>query len=116
KALDWAFRPAARRAEPGSREQAVAILKRSINGGTDLPRLRFLLASLYDDHSEDLVKAVEHYRGGLRLDPTDAAAKNNLAVALLGLGRADEAAELLIETVAENPDYGLAVQNLARIL
>jgi signal transduction histidine kinase len=116
KDLDRAFALAARREEPGNREQAVALLERLIRSGADFPRLRFLLASLYDDHTEDLGKALEHYRAGLRLDPTDAAARNNLAVALLGLGHADEAAEVLIETVAENLDYGLAVQNLARLL
>ncbi len=116
KDLERAFTLAARREEPGNREEAVALLERLVKSGADLPRLRFLLASLYDDRAEDLGRAVEHYRAGLRLDPTDAAAKNNLAVALLGLGRADEAAELLIETVADNPDYGLAFQNLARLL
>jgi signal transduction histidine kinase len=114
--LERASALAARREEPGKREEAISLLERLLTTGADSPRLRFLLASLYDDRAEGFGQAIAHYRAGLRLDPTDAAAKNNLAVALLGTGHRGEALDALIEVVADAPDYGLAALNLARLL
>lgn len=105
---------ALRRDEPGRREKALELLQSLIAGGAGA-HARFLLASLYDDHPDGYPQAIVHYRAGLALDPKDSVARNNLAVALLATGRAEEAVELLAGVVLDDPGYGLAAQNLAQL-
>ena len=113
--LDEAFALAARREESGNRDRAIALLEGLLASGHDGARARFLLASLHDDRPEGQSRAVEHYRQGLALDPADAAARNNLAVALMATGRADEAIAELSTVLTSDPSYGLAAHNLARL-
>lgn len=113
--LDEALALAARREDPSCRSRAVALLEDLVAGGAAPPRARFLLASLYDDHADGLERAILHYRAGLAGDPGDAAARNNLAVALMGTGHPEEAVAELVAVLLEEPGYGLAAQNLAQL-
>src|SRR5262245_6018003 len=60
-------------------------------------------------------EAADHFRAALRLDPAQADAANDLAVALARLGRLDEAAECLAELVRRQPQAP-ALHNLGLLL
>lgn len=114
--FEEALRLAGHRADPACRERAVQLLEDLVGEGVAGPRIRFLLASLYDDHPDGLSKAIEHYRAGLQDDPSDSAARNNLAVALMAKGRLDEAIAELSAVLMTDPGYGLAARNLAELV
>ncbi|MGC4114022.1 MAG: sensor histidine kinase [Myxococcales bacterium] len=105
---------ALRRDEPGRREKAVKLLESLVAEGAGA-HARFLLASLYDDHPDGYPEAILHYRAGLKQEPKDSAARNNLAVALLATGQSEEAVQVLAGVVLDDPGYGLATQNLAQL-
>lgn len=111
--FERALQLAARREEAGNREAAMRLLEEMVADGSAAPSARFLLASLYDDHPDGLPEAIIHYRAGLVTEPGDSAARNNLAVACMALGRREEAVDTLAAVVVEDPGYGLAAQNLA---
>jgi signal transduction histidine kinase len=113
--MEEALRRAQRREEPGEREGAIALLEALVAEAPEEPRARFLLASLYDDRAETFPQAERHYRKGLALEPANAAARNNLAVALMGLHRSAEAVEELCAVLLTDPGYGLAARNLAEV-
>ncbi|MBI5545132.1 MAG: sensor histidine kinase [Deltaproteobacteria bacterium] len=106
---------AAQRADPSSRARAIELLEALVAQGAASPRARFLLASLHDDHPDGYARAITHYRDGLEGDPNDSAARNNLAVALMATGRQEEAVSELAAVLVDDPGYGLAAQNLARL-
>ncbi|HEY3446896.1 MAG TPA: sensor histidine kinase [Myxococcales bacterium] len=102
------------RDEPGRRDKALKLLESLVAEGAGA-HARFLLASLYDDHPDGYPEAIVHYRAGLTLEPKDSAARNNLAVALLATGQAEEAVSTFAGVVLDDPGYGLATQNLAQL-
>jgi Flp pilus assembly protein TadD len=57
---------------------------------------------------------VDHYRQAIAHSLPDAAIHNDLGVALLGLGRRDEAAAEFREAVRIRPDLAEAKANLAK--
>lgn len=106
---------ACRRELPEHRDRAVRLLEALVAEGRATARALFVLASLYDDRAEGIPEAIVHYRAGLALDPRDSAARNNLAVALMATGHAEEAVSQLVALVLDDPSYGLAAQNLAQL-
>ncbi len=114
--FEEALRLAARRADLACRERAVQLLEALVAEGAVGPPARFLLASLYDDHPDGLSRAIDHYRSGLAGDPSDSAARNNLAVALMATGRLEEAVAELSAVLVADPSYGLAARNLAELV
>ena len=60
-------------------------------------------------------EAEEHYKLVLAREPSNPAARNNLAIALYRLGRGDEAVKELRQLLKEHPKYADAANNLAGI-
>ena len=79
-------------------------------------RIHLLLASLYDDNSDDLSLAERHYKRALLLLPHDALACNNLGAIALRTGREAEARSWFIRALCSDPAHEMTHLNLARLI
>ncbi len=61
-------------------------------------------------------EAMEDFRKGLSIEPSDSALYNNLGLALMGEGREDEAREAFIRALELKPDYPEALNNYGALL
>lgn len=78
-----------------------------------------VLSNLYSKHKNDLESAERFLKRALSIKPKDPWAMNSLASIRMEQGRADEAAGLFAESIAENPSFanpylGLATAQIAR--
>lgn len=64
----------------------------------------------------DFAAAVSAYRAAAEQCAPDAALLNNLSIALLGIGRADDALSVLEQALSLQPDYVRALVNLGKTL
>lgn len=99
--------------QTGHLDQAVALLKRSIDLGSDNAESLFILANTLFD-LDDTAGAIEAYRQALEIDPDFTEAGVNLANSLLSTGEYDEAAALSTTTLSSHPDNVAALSNLGQ--
>jgi tetratricopeptide (TPR) repeat protein len=101
----------------GHRRQAEELLANP-QGPDDIPRAYMMLGCL-DEHEQDWVAAIAHYRQALAADPHHHVVRyftnNNLGYSLIQLGRFDEAEKYCAEAIEVDPDRHNAHKNLGLV-
>lgn len=103
-------------AATGRSDEAITAFQEAVRLQPDYAAARFNLASLLSDLPGRLPDAVREFEATLRLTPADPAVHNNLGLALLRLGRKDEALGHLREAVRLAPDSPEGHFSLGRAL
>jgi len=98
----------------GHEMAAEAALRRAINQAPELVTARKQLADLLA-HRLDLAAASDLYHDILTIEPDNADALAGLGQALIGMGRMDEAQDLLERALAQRPSHALAHLARARL-
>ena len=98
----------------GHEMAAEAALRRAINQSPDMVEARRQLADLMA-HRLDLAAASDLYHDILTIEPDNADALAGLGQALIGMGRMDEAQDLLERALAQRPTHALAHLARARL-
>lgn len=93
---------------------AEAALRRAINQAPDMVPARQQLADLLA-HRLDLAAASDFYHDILTIEPDNADSLAGLGQALIGMGRMDEAQDLLERALAQRPNHALAHLARARL-
>src|SRR5437868_10150691 len=119
--LNQKFQSAAGQYESGHYSDAAAQLESLLRQAPDSFEIHELLGLAYSAQSQD-GKGNPHLQKAVRLKPTDAAARTNLAASFMRLGKPDlalpqfqKAAELAPETFDANHNLGEAYVRLTKI-
>jgi tetratricopeptide (TPR) repeat protein len=94
--------------------KAIQIFSRAIQNGLETFGIYYRLGVLFYEQGKP-VKAIENYNKALHIEP-DARVHNDIAVALADIQQFDKAIDHLHKSLALNPDYVLAKQNLKRLV
>ncbi|MDP8254284.1 MAG: tetratricopeptide repeat protein [Candidatus Alcyoniella australis] len=95
-------------------DAALELAEQQARDNPDFYEVQNLLATMLFERGEHR-RALEHFRRAVRLAPESAAARNNLGVALQGLGRVDAARRAFEQALKIDPQNPDALYNLARI-
>lgn len=98
----------------GHEMAAETALRRAINQAPDLVTARKQLADLLA-HRLDLAAASDLYHDILTIEPDNSDALAGLGQTLIGMGRMDEAQDLLERALAQRPNHALAHMARARL-
>jgi len=98
----------------GKTEHAIRFTEAASNADRGNVKLKYNLASLYDD-LKDYPKAIELYTRVIGMDPDHLAARNNLGVVYMSTGDLGRALEEFSEITARDSSYVAAYKNLAYI-
>ncbi|MDJ0947303.1 MAG: tetratricopeptide repeat protein [Alphaproteobacteria bacterium] len=103
------------RLHEGRPEEAVRLIGRAVAANEGVAPYHFNLASAHAA-LEDFAAAAVHYEKALALRPDHLGARNNLAIALIELGRIEEGVEHFEAVLAAEPGHAEAHNNLGNAL
>ena len=98
---------------PGRQIDGLAELRLAVRLRPDIADSHASLADALAEMPDRGNEAVAEYREALRLTPRDAQVRNNLGLALIALGRPEEAADELTRALADRPSFAEIRLNLA---